>query len=228
MSTVIDYYLAIENENGKIDFFPNLFSYEDVHELITEGENKGKWKKTGSIKKPSVIEWHYASPEYETYEFERCFVKCDEKELSEDLIKAFTTTNWNGEKSLDSTLEYAEVSDILELSDEYIKKGYFLVEDIARYEETKDADELFYNHIGAIEYSNLAAKQIKQSTYKDEYGDEHIKYGYEDYMYYAYPDYQSLEYLIHKMKIVINTMKNIFLDYNDRDKIKCYLLRNCN
>lgn len=223
MSQEINFYLALENKEGKLDFFPNLFHYDDELELVEEGEEAGKWKVVGKTKKPSSIEWYCG---YEMEDIGQHFNCVSEEDLSEEMAKAFTYTDWNGNKKLDYSLKSIPVEEFLKLNSDYIRKGYFLAKDVGEYEETGDAEDLFFDHIGPLEYSNLATKRIKRETYKDEYGDEYTRMGYEDYMYFAYPDYHSQEYLIHRLKIIINTMSDLLRYEHIKGDKKIHLLMN--
>lgn len=218
MSQEYDFYLAKMNEDGKIDFFDNYDYMDDTLEM----EPDGRWKKTGKIRKPLTIETRCASF---AYDIDEEFYECSEDEFSEELKNAFYNLDWNNNRVFDRTLKSLSFEELFKLDDNYIKKGYFLVEDIAEYEKTGDSEGLFYTGISPLEYSNLAAKQIKRSTYKDEYGDEYVKYGWEDYMYYAYPDYQCKEYIVHVLKILIRSaLDTLPFEYHNGDK--CYLLMN--
>lgn len=219
MSQEFDFYFAKMDENGKISFFDN-YTYLD-EEL--EMEEDGRWKKSKwKIKKPLTIEARCASF---AYDIDEELYECSENEFSEEMRKAFYTRDWNNNKVFDRTLKCITFEEFFKLNDDYIKKGFFLVDDVAEYEKTGDSEGLFYTCASPLEYANLASKQIKRSTEKDEEGFEHIKYGWEDYMYYAYPEYQCKEYVIHVLKILMSSaLDTLPFEYHNGDK--CYLLMN--
>lgn len=82
-------------------------------------------------------------------------------------------------------------------NDSYIKKGYFLIEDIKKYEKDNDAWDLFYEHLTPTEYAMQLENEMKfgkPKPQKDCDGYEIEVHSVADYAYYAYPDYQSAEY----------------------------------
>lgn len=81
----------------------------------------------------------------------------------------------------------------------YIKSGYFLIEDVRRYELMNgfDTQDLFYDSVSPTIYSQLLQNELmfgKPDLEKDCAGEEYRPKTASDYMYYAYPDYYSPEY----------------------------------
>lgn len=218
MSMEYNWYIAIKNKDGKLDFFPGSYHLDDQLELETE---TGKWLKKGKKKKPNSIMWRTGSF---IYEVDEVFNPISQKELANELAEAFAYTDWDGKKSFSNTLCGLSLSELNHLSSDYIKKGYFLARDVDEYEKNKDTENVFWEHIGPQAYANLAAKQVKRHVETDDEGFDYTVYGYEDYMYYAYEDYECKEYLIHLLQVIANSYNDI-LGYSARENgIEVYVL----
>lgn len=79
----------------------------------------------------------------------------------------------------------------------FIKKGYFLQDDISAYERHDNSWDGFYHMLTVDEYLRKMESEIKfgkQAPKKDIEGNECECYSCGDYAYYAYPDYDSKEY----------------------------------
>lgn len=73
--------------------------------------------------------------------------------------------------------------------DDYIRTGYFLIEDIMAYESNgNDDSDIFWDYMTPTVY---AAKLINEQKFGKNENDEH---SVKDYMYFAYPDRDSIEY----------------------------------
>ena len=82
-------------------------------------------------------------------------------------------------------------------SGSYIRKGYFLIDDIIAYERGGDIFELFYDYIPLEVYAQRMQNELTFGPPKpktDEFGEEYEVHSCKDYAYYAYPDYTSEEY----------------------------------
>ena len=126
-------------------------------------------------------------------------------------------------KDYDGTIHYEEVAYLSKTelpSFDYIKSGYFLIDDVKRYIENNkrlyDLD-IFYDY---LEPELFAAKQINELST----GIPPVKYDCEgypleqhscsEYMYYAYPDYHSKEY----ESFLLRTACEMYDDYDFKDK----------
>lgn len=122
------------------------------------------------------------------------FYPIKEKEISDELRKEFEYEDWNGNKTVK-----VKLLPIDELpSGSYIKNGYFLIEEVQRYEEDGGYDfDGFYDHVSPAVYASMAQNEAqfgKPERRKNDYDEWYYPKTASDYMYYAYPDYESREY----------------------------------
>ena len=125
--------------------------------------------------------------------------------ISDELRKEFEYENWEGRKEIDVRfLEYENLP-----GDDFIRKGYFLIEDVAEYEKEHDSEGLFYDCLSPTVYHAKAANEMKfgrPGPLKDCEGEEYIPKAAADYMYYSYPDYRSKEYEVFLIKTVADIL----------------------
>lgn len=121
------------------------------------------------------------------------FYPIPEESKSESINKAFTQSEYY------PPLEYLPFSELPNGS--FMKRGYFLVEDVARYESELESGERFIefdgfcDHISPTVYAEMLKNEIMCGKYEQpEDEEEPTKYNASDYMYYAYPDYMSEEW----------------------------------
>lgn len=137
------------------------------------------------------------------YGLHESFLPIKEEMVTEEFKKQFPY--YEEEKSL---YTFAYVKDLG--SSEYIKDGYFLIDDVEEYVRTKDSYDIFYDRLSPIAY---AAKLLNEKTLgepikeanedeDDEYSDR--KHPASDYMYFAYPDYYCKEYHASIIKTVLD------------------------
>ena len=122
------------------------------------------------------------------------FFMVQEDMISDELRSAFTYETWDGKKEMQH-VKYCPVS--LLPSGSAIKKGYFLIEDVRRYESSKDSEVLFFDMVSPTVYSAMADNEVrfgKPAPQKDDFGEEFIPKTASDYMFYAYLDDSSEEY----------------------------------
>lgn len=125
------------------------------------------------------------------------FSDVSEKMMSSELYNQFKYTDYKGDDACEvKWLPLAELP-----SGSFVKSGYFLIEDVQRYESLGEDDwdvgELFYERLTPTVYAAKAQQQHQfgraaQGT--DAEGFEVPVYNASDYMYYAYPDYNCKEY----------------------------------
>lgn len=121
------------------------------------------------------------------------FLPIKGEEVSDELRKDFEFTDWQGNKIVD--VKYLTVKDLPTGS--FIKKGYFLIDDVKAYEEDKYAFDIFYDHLSPSVYAAKLENELKfgkPKPKKDEFGEEYEEHSVSDYIYYAYPDYDSIEF----------------------------------
>lgn len=116
-----------------------------------------------------------------------------EEEVSEELRKKFEYKDWHGKEVLEK-IKYCSVDHLPQGS--FIKTGYFLINEVKAYEK----EEWFEGFSDILSPQVYAAKMAHEMTFgknqpeKDAEGFEYTEPNASDYMYYAYPDYDSEEY----------------------------------
>ena len=93
----------------------------------------------------------------------------------------------------------------------YLKKGYFLQDDIAQYERSLEDDSVwfdgFYNMLTPAEYARKMEAELKfgvPKPKKDCEGYELPVYSCGEYGFYIYPDYDSAEYEATRIRQVLS------------------------
>ena len=136
------------------------------------------------------------------------FYPISEEEISEELREQFEHKNYKGENVVDvKSLRIDELP-----SGTYIRSGYFLIEDVKRYEEY-EADyyfDGFYDCVSPVVYASMAQNEVqfgKPERRKDDFGTWYYPKCASDYMYYAYPDYESKEYEAEMIRSVAYMLK---------------------
>ena len=131
------------------------------------------------------------------------------EEMSDELCKEFEYEDWNGNTRM-------EVKYILEdelPNDDFIKRGYFLIDDVKAYEKGLIDD--FDDPISLEIYAAKIQHELtfgKNSPKKDCEGNEYIEPNASDYMYYVYPDYRTKEYESHILKRAIEALRDYTSD----------------
>ena len=113
--------------------------------------------------------------------------------ISEKFKKAYCEDTSDGE--LRYQFKYLPVAELPKES--YIRKGYFLIKDVQLYEESMDSDGLFYEHLTPTAYAAKVKNELIFGAPEKEYdceGEEIERYNAADFMFYAFPDYESREY----------------------------------
>lgn len=125
-------------------------------------------------------------------------------QITDELREQFEYTDWQGNKSTD--VKYLCITDLP--SDDYIKKGYFLIEDVQAW-ETEGDDGLFYHMLTPEVYAEKMRNEIifgKNQPKKDIEGEEYTEPNASDYMYYAAPWYNSEAYEVHLLQEAAGVM----------------------
>lgn len=123
----------------------------------------------------------------------RDFMPVPDKMISEALRKQFEYTDWDGKAHVD--VKYLPLD---ELPDgDFVKHGYYLIDDVQAYEQDHDLDDVFYNHLSPTVYAARAEQEArfgKPGPQLDDAGEQYIPYAASDFMYYAFPDDRCKEY----------------------------------
>lgn len=148
----------------------------------------GPYNSTGKLKEVITKSRSFASDLHEV------FYRVAKEEISDELRKEFEYEDWNGNKSVN-----VKMLPIKELpSGSYIKRGFFLVEDVLRYEDPdNDYFDGFYEYISPAVYASMVQNEVqfgKPERKLDDCDNWYCPKAASDYMYYAYPDYNSKEY----------------------------------
>ncbi len=142
-----------------------------------------------------------------------------EDQISDDLRNCLTHTGFDG-KTYMPDVRYLYLDELP--SGDYIKKGYFLIEDVVRYEESKDSFDLFYDRLSPVVYSAMVQNEKmfgKPEPTEDEFGTEYTPHSVADYMFYAYPDYYSEEYEASLLREMADILDNYELRKSNNTKI---------
>ena len=134
------------------------------------------------------------------------FYPVKEEDVSYELRKEFEYENWNGDKVLE-----VKMLPINELpTGSYIKKGYFLIDDVQQYEASEYRYfDGFYDYISPAVYASMAQNEMqfgKPERRQDDYDEWYYPKSASDYMYYAFPDYESKEYEAEIIRSVAHMM----------------------
>lgn len=110
--------------------------------------------------------------------------------LEEEDLKSVYDGPWSG-----YWVSYINVSDLGSV--DYVKRGYFLVDDIKQYVEGESAYDLFYDSMTELEYTMRSENEKKFGPPGEKEDCEGFKYtphSCADYAYFSYPDYNSVQY----------------------------------
>lgn len=177
MSWYYTYYVGFERE-GKI--YP-LGPYN------VEGKLCSVISKSRSFASDLHNRFYDISKEMVSEEFKNEFLKYAEGDEEEELRDL-------------SLLSYLPISELP--TGDYIKRGYFLIEEVEDYESDSD-DAYMSPPISPTVYAKKMEKEFRfgpNKPEKDEYGNEYTEPNASDYTYYAYPDYNSEEYESEKIR----------------------------
>lgn len=124
------------------------------------------------------------------------FYDVKDEEMTEELKKHFSYEVGEDEIEFER-VKYLPVKELPTGS--YIRKGYFLIKDVEEYESDDEPGwfDGFYDNLTPQVYAAKLEKQLKfgpNKPKKNEYGELYTEHDASDYMYYAYPNYESKEY----------------------------------
>ena len=181
MSYYYNFYPAIKRADGKIDIFNE---------------------------KKITLDWYSRS--FFNSDFLYKFDFLSEDQMTDALKEQFTYTDWNNEKRI-SELKIITKDQLMSLNDNFVKTGYFLIDDVKTYQQSPDDLynlDIFYDHISPEIYAALLTSRPHSIIRQDCEGTDYVEHGAEDYMFFAYPDYTSDEYKAHKLKIVYSMIED--------------------
>lgn len=148
----------------------------------------GPYDAKGNLKPMISLSRSFASDLHED------FNAVSDKEVSDELRKEFEYEDWNKVKRLD--VKYLSEKNLPTGS--YIRTGYFLIKDVQTYENDEYGNfECFYDVISPEVYAAKLQHEMmfgKNQPKKDDEGYEYTEPNASDYMYYAYPNYETKEY----------------------------------
>jgi len=144
-------------------------------------------------------------------------------DISEEMVSKEFKNEFlrNAEDDEEEELKYLAYLSYLPINDlpkgDYIKRGYFLVEDVERYEEDSEDFPYMTPPISPVVYAKKMENELKFGP-KDDYGDEYCEPNASDYTYYAYPDYGSKEYEAKKIRDVAGMLSNFYrIDFYENE-----------
>ena len=137
-------------------------------------------------------------------------------QFSDELKKVFNL-NPDGEYMPD--MMYLKLSDLPTGS--FIKSGYFLISDIAEYEKTHNAGELFYDSMSPAVYAKVMENEIKFKGIRIGPDEHPIR----DYAYYAYSDYECREYEAFMLRTAFAAYDSVHGLINGREPTYAAILR---
>ena len=172
----------------------------------------GVYDAEGKIHPVMTISHSYAS------DLHRYFHRIPDEMISEPLRKEFESRCWNGDISVN--VRYLPIEDLPK--GDYIRTGYFLISDVEDYERSKQEDTCFdgfYDRKSPQIYAAMMQKELtfgKNTPVKDIEGEEYTEKNASDYMYYAYPDYTSIEYEAFLLRKAAEMLQNDMDSDTDR------------
>ena len=135
----------------------------------------------------------WKSRSFETGLAER-FASVQREQASDPFLEQFEYDDWKGEK----TLEYVSYLPVKDLpAGSFVKRGYFLREDIAAFEKDENSGDLFYDFMTPAEYAIAMSDELQfgpPAPKEDDCGELYTPHSIRDYSYYAYPNYSCEEY----------------------------------
>lgn len=118
-------------------------------------------------------------------------------------------------------ISYCALDDLPKNTD-YMKEGYFLNDNIKCYEEEHDS-ECMGHPLTPAEYTRMLQNEMKfgkPGEKINEWGEKYTPYSCEDYSFYRYPDYLSMEYELSEIKHMIDILTNDGYTFWLKDKDK--------
>lgn len=181
MSWYVDYYIGYITKEGKIYPLGHFDCFGNLRPVLTKSRS-------------------FASDLWERFQ------RVTLAETTEELKKHFPDgDSYSWSNSSEEKEEQAPWCFWLDVGDlptgSYLKKGYFLQEDIAQYERSLTDEDVyfdgFYEMLTPAEYARKMESELKfgiPKPKKDCEGNEFEVHSCGEYSYYVYPDYSCQEY----------------------------------
>lgn len=123
------------------------------------------------------------------------FYNLSENKMGDDVKYQFTYTDWEGKEALEK-VKYLPIEQLPSVN--FVKMGYYLIQDIQRYQKNKVVErEYFYSMISPEVYLAKVENQMKfgpNPEREDVFSNKIREPDASEYMFYAIPDYDSKEY----------------------------------
>ena len=191
MSWYVDYYVGYKTKEGKIYPLGHFDCFGNLRPVLTKSRS-------------------FASNLWERFQ------RVTLAETTEELKKHFPDGDlFSWGDSSEEKEEQAPWCFWLDVDDlptgSYLKKGYFLQEDIAQYERSLTDEDVyfgeFYEMLTPAEYVRKMESELKfgiPKPKKDCEGNEFEVYSCGEYSYYVYPDYSCQEYEASVIRDAVN------------------------
>ena len=174
MSWYTSFYIGIQNKDGKI-------------KPLGPYDNEGKLKCVRETSRSF------------TTDLKDDFYPIEDNMITEELKKEFEWLFQDEDYGCRQYFGYLPLKNLP--SSDYIKSGYFLLEDIndyLAYKEGKlDDYDGFYEYLSSAQYAIKLENELKfgkPESKKDCEGYEITQHSCSEYAYFAYPDYESVQY----------------------------------
>ena len=92
---------------------------------------------------------------------------------------------------------------------DFIKSGYYLIDDIEKYRNNYDPNDLFYEKLDCTSYAMKLENELKfgkPTEITDEWGNKYTPHSCSDFSYFCYPDYCCKEYESFKIQTIVRSM----------------------
>ena len=156
---------------------------------------------------------------------------------SDSLIEEEIIGNYGNLRDENDTHEnglyWTYADDLFEMCNhgDYIKSGYFLLDDIRIYKQngnsTQDVD-IFYDKLDSDEYAMRLQNELifgPPLHKKDECNNDITDHSIRDYGYFAYADYYSKEYIFSKINAIIEVLIGDFYTIPEDAKLVVIMTR---
>ena len=145
------------------------------------------------------------------------FINIPTEAISDELRAEFEYEDYQGNKTID--VAYLPEDNLP--CDDYIRREYVLIEDVRDYERHHNDGcfEGFFESLTPTTYSAKLQNEIVIGTQTNT-ADENY-HSASEYMFYAYPDYQSEEYETYIIRLVLDMMK----EYSSSNNLEYVILK---
>lgn len=202
MSWYMSYTLALRDKDGM--FYPlGPFTYDGKKCYVVD--------RSRSFASDLHEDFYPIDYKYLSKELKDVIYKSWDESERDDIAKAEKNCEYPSGMYPLSYLPLDELPD-----DNFIKTGYFLTEDIARYERDHDSEGIFYASMTPTEYAfrlsnemrcgTLGKPQLRMTEDGEEYPEESVS----EYSFYAYPDYLSKNY----ESFLLKNVAKMLTEYN--------------